>query len=125
MLFTQRNKRIKLSNRLGWGVRRGLTPATKFWIFGSITLGLASILIFYTLTASKPSGQVLGESTATPEPSPKQQMQFMDYQVEAQDTLFNISQKFNTPWTAIAQLNDLQPPFNIRPGQILKVPIEK
>jgi LysM repeat protein len=52
-------------------------------------------------------------------------MQFMDYQVEAQDTLFNISQKFNTPWTAIAQLNDLQPPFNIRPGQILKVPIEK
>lgn len=127
MLFNQRQKRIRLSNKLGWGVRRGVLPRTKYWIFGSLAFVVALVLIVSTITSSTPpDGEVLGESTteASPE-SVTPSLEFIDYTVQAEDTLFNISQQFGTPWTAIAQLNGLEPPFNIRPGQIIKVPIEK
>ena len=47
-----------------------------------------------------------------------------DYTVGKGETLFSLSQKFNVPMETIAQLNDMNTPFNIQTGQILKIPAQ-
>lgn len=44
------------------------------------------------------------------------------YTVVAGDTLFAIARRYATTWQELAQLNDVEPPFVIRPGQVLRVP---
>lgn len=47
---------------------------------------------------------------------------FTDYKVMKGETLFTISQKFGLPTETVAQINDIRPPFNIKAGQIIKIP---
>lgn len=65
--------------------------------------------------------RVLGAAT---ENSTPKKVQFMDYTVQRGDTLFSISQKYNVSWGTLAELNDLQAPFNLKKDQIIKVPVQ-
>lgn len=125
MIFNNKKQKIRLSNRLGWSVRRKMSPTTKFWISGGLILGLAFVLVLNTFKTPNPNPQVLGESTFEEQTESTPRLEFIDYTVEQGDTLFNIGQKFNVPWAAIAQLNDLGPKGGIKPGQLLKIPISK
>lgn len=126
MIFTEKKYKIKLSNRLGWSIRRRMSPAAKFWLFGSAALVLAGWFTLNLLVfgPKSPEPQVLGETT-TEETSATPKIEFIDYTVEKGDTVFNIGQKLGVSWTAIAQLNDLGQKADIKPGQILKIPISK
>lgn len=70
--------------------------------------------------------EVLGAQTTqqqiTPEPAPVQDTEFTQYTVNAGDTLFNISQKYNLRWDSIAQINSLSEPYVLHAGQTLKIP---
>lgn len=118
-----RQNKIRLSPKLKLGVGRGHYKRYLLKIGGVCCLILALFLGIHALwlTTSKPSpeGQVLGESTKAPE------QHFSDYAVRKGDTLFNISQQFSIPWTTLAELNHLTPPFSLKTDQILKVPSTK
>lgn len=47
------------------------------------------------------------------------------YLVAQGETLFDIANKFNIDPMNLAKVNNLKSPYNIRPGQVLKLPIEK
>jgi LysM repeat protein len=61
--------------------------------------------------------QVLGAATHQDPES-----QFTQYTVKNGDTLFNISQQYNLRWDSIAQINNLNEPYLLHAGQILKIP---
>jgi LysM repeat protein len=119
-------KRVRLSNNLSWSVGRKLHSTTYLWIMGGTCLVLAGWITYRTVDSSVtppiPQPQVLGATTTQGYTVPS--IEFMDYQVDRGDTLFTISKQFNVPWTTLAELNDLKPPFNLRQGQIVKVPIQ-
>lgn len=69
--------------------------------------------------------QVLGVATQEPEPeaAPADQSdQFTSYTVQTGDTLFNISQQYNIQWDLIAEINNLNEPYLLHSGQLLKIP---
>ncbi|MBO6056199.1 MAG: M23 family metallopeptidase [Alphaproteobacteria bacterium] len=47
------------------------------------------------------------------------------YLVAQGETLFDIANKFNIDPMNLAKVNNLKSPYNVRPGQVLKLPIEK
>ena len=47
------------------------------------------------------------------------------YLVAQGETLFDIANKFNIDPMNLAKANNLKSPYNVRPGQVLKLPIEK
>src|SRR5581483_9947551 len=55
-------------------------------------------------------------------PTPSDDPQFTQYTVKNGDTLFNISQKYNLRWDAIASLNNLTEPYVLHAGMIIKIP---
>ena len=82
------------------------------------------------LAVAQPEKQVLGVSTVEeiaessdqfiPHQSPG--AGFTAYTVSSGDTLFNISQQYNIQWDLIAQINNLEEPYLLHSGQILKIP---
>jgi LysM repeat protein len=59
----------------------------------------------------------------TPTPTPASSSdQFTSYTVKAGDTLFNISQSYGVKWDLIAQFNNLQEPYLLHGGQVLRIP---
>lgn len=121
--------KISLSPKLKLGVGRGtlqnklLKIGVATFILGAIGLGLNAGYLLLTRksysTANAP--QVLG--AATEAVTSRADIQpYKNYTVQKGDTLFNISQKINVPWTTLAELNKLKPPFSLSPGQIIKIP---
>ncbi|MCR4623371.1 MAG: M23 family metallopeptidase [Alphaproteobacteria bacterium] len=47
------------------------------------------------------------------------------YLVAQGETLFDIANKFNIDPMNLAKVNNLKSPYNVRPGQVLKLPIER
>ncbi len=125
MWFGRNQTNIKLSKRLRWSVGKGRYGNNKFWFIGAFCLILAGGLFFHTNQLLKtpntnPKPTVLGATTTqTNNPG----LQFMDYQVTRGDTLFTISKQFGVPTETLAQLNDLNTPFTLKAGQIIKVPL--
>ena len=46
-----------------------------------------------------------------------------DYIVESGDTLFSIALKFNVPLETLKEINDLENPDLIMPGQVIEIPV--
>jgi len=125
------NKKIELSPRLKLGVGRGHSQNQILKLSAIICLILAVILAFNAVRlivssknspqAGNASPQVLGASD-TKQPGAQTAVQFISYTVQKGDTLFDISQKYSIDWATLAALNNLTQPFNLKPGQVLKVP---
>jgi len=126
-----RNKKFELSPRLKLGVGRGYSQNQILKFSAIICLVLAVALAFNAFRliaknqsqagAANTAPQVLGASDVR-NVTGSDNLEFTNYVVAKGDTLFNISQKFNIDWTTLATLNNLQAPFSLKPGQILKVP---
>jgi hypothetical protein len=123
-------KKFELSPRLKLGVGRGYSQnqILKFAAIICLILALALTANAFRLvlksgsqTAANANPQVLGASDVK-QPNQNTAIQFTDYIIQKGDTLFDISQKFNISWTTLATLNNLKSPFNLKPGQTLKVP---
>jgi LysM repeat protein len=67
-------------------------------------------------------GPTPGSSTTTKSPGPSPSSKPRTYKVQAGDTLSSIAAKFKTTAKAIEQLNNIQSPFVIHPGEVLKLP---
>ena len=119
-----RKNKIRLSPKLKLGVGRGRYSRQLLKFGGMCCLLLAVALGIHALklAISKPApeGKVLGESTQPPIVNPQEQWE--NYTVQKGDTLFSISQQFNIPWSTLAEINHLTPPFTLKTGQTLKVP---
>lgn len=63
------------------------------------------------------AGQVLKIPTTQPETPPS-----ATHTVRSGETLFRISLQYGVSWLAIAQANDIAPPYIIYPGQVLTIP---
>ena len=117
--------KVKLSPRLQLGVGRSPKSGSLLKYSSFIFLVLAGVLALragYMVihhSSSVGSPQVLGASDTVSENSV-----FVDYTIKKGDTLFSISQQYNIEWTALATLNNLKPPFDLKPGQTLKVPTQ-
>lgn len=119
--------KIKLSPRLSMGVGRGGSRYSFFKI-GTTVLIILSVLLTaragYLLfkpnsDATTPDPQVLGAEDDT---QAGNEQLYNTYSVKSGDTLFTISQEYGVQWTAIATLNNLEPPFALKVGQELKIP---
>ena len=116
--------KIKLSPRLRWGVGRNNSNINFFKIGGVICLVLAvgmfsraTYKLFSDNEVSTSNPQVLGAVDNSQSTSA-----FREYKVKKGDTLFTISKEYNIDWTALATLNNLQPPFALSVEQTLKIP---
>ena len=116
--------KIRLAPRRRWGVGRDQHTINYFKIGGGIFLALSAVLVFragYMLFSggeqSVETPQVLGaqDEAASNE-------SFTEYKVKSGDTLFTISREFDIQWTALATLNNLEPPFTLRVNDTLKIP---
>lgn len=122
-------RKIELSPRLKLSVGRGLSQNRKLKIFASgllvlafgLTVNAERLMFFSEENPGSKEGQaqVLG---AIDQKNTQDELDFEEYVVLKNDTLFSISQKFNISWTTLATLNNLKSPFLVKPGQILKVP---
>lgn len=56
--------------------------------------------------------------------SSKDELTITPYTVVKGDTIFNIAKKFNIPWTLLATVNAIESPFNVTPGQEIKIPYQ-
>lgn len=126
MWFGRNTYKIKLSRRLKWSVGKTQTSGSRLWMLGGLCLLIAVGLTFNVFKSSKNTAEateprVLGAATQTPTAA---KVQFIDYQVQRGDTLFSISQKYNISWGTLAELNDVQAPFNLKKDQTIKVPIQ-
>ncbi len=118
--------KVKLSPRLQMGVgrRTGQNNIFKYGT-GLFLVASAALLIRAGYMVVSHSGddaknpQVLGADTEQPAES---QPLFTEYEVQADDTLFSISQEHSIDWTTLATLNNLKAPFTLAPGQIVKIP---
>lgn len=45
------------------------------------------------------------------------------YEVKTKDTLVSLARNYNTTPQALIALNDLEKPYTIKPGQLIKVPM--
>lgn len=118
--------KVKLSPKLQLGVGRGTKKISILPYASIIFLTLSLVLIvragYMVINKSsdipKNQPQVLGAETNTP----SSEELFQEYTIKTGDTVFSIGQNFNVDWSVIATLNDLKPPFALKPGQTLKIP---
>jgi LysM repeat protein len=123
--------RISLSPKLKLGVGRGtiknkiLRVGTVLFLCTVVVLGINATYLLLngkTESVANHTPQVLGAATETQATAITDIQPYKNYTVQEGDTLFNISQKINVPWTTLAELNKLKPPFSLKPGQVIKVP---
>ena len=120
--------KVKLSPRLQLGVGRGtgsnhLLKYTSilFLVIGAVlTIRAGYMVVHRSGSIEAPQPQVLG---AQDTPATDQKL-FETYTVKKGDTVFSIGQQYNIEWTTLATLNNLEPPFNLKPGQTLKIPMQ-
>ncbi len=119
-------KKVELSPRLKFGVDRARTPNQILKISAVVCLVLAigltanDIRLLYSSKTTNYTGKVLGASDTRTVTVPD--VQFIQYTVQKGDTLFDVSQKFNITWSTLATVNNIQSPFVLKPGEILKIP---
>ncbi len=117
--------KVKLSPRLQLGVGRtsGSNNLLKYISYLFLMIGFVFIVRAGALVWNQSSSvdelrpQVLGAHD-----TPSEQMLFEKYTVKKGDTVFSIGQQYNIEWTTLATLNNLQPPFELKPNQVLNIP---
>ncbi len=121
-------RKFELSRKMKLGVGRGYAPGQllKLGSFGflalAIMLGVNALSLYKNRpVAEQKNGQVLGASDKASSNN-SDNSQFIQYEVKKGETLFAIAQEFNHSWTTIATLNNLEAPFTLKPGQVLKIP---
>lgn len=127
-------RKFNLSPKLKLGVGRGVTLPKILKFFGGVFVFFALLLTAHTArlvwqhTAfaknQSPNPEVLGDNTGNSDidENNNNYFEFIEYIVQKGDTLFNVSQAHNIKWTTLATINDLQSPFTLKPGQIIKIP---
>jgi len=50
---------------------------------------------------------------------------WVEYTVDTDETITSLADKFNISWIIIAKVNNLKPPYEIKPGEKIKVPPKK
>ena len=58
-----------------------------------------------------------------PQPEPEPEPEYILYTVVKGDTLIGIARRYGTTAEELAQINDIENPSLIRPGQVLKIPV--
>ena len=119
-----RKKNFELSPRLSLSVGRTYSKNQILKVSGIICLLLAlgltinaiSLIMSRADKASK-EGEVLGSVDVK-----NIQLEFIEYEVQTGDTLFNLSQKYNISWVTLANFNNLKSPFILKPGQKIQIP---
>lgn len=118
--------KVKLSPRLQLGVGRQsrsgnlLKYSSLIFLVLSFALGARAVWMVVNHSAKvDPQGIVAGAADTVSGKSV-----FVDYTIKNGDTLFSISQQYNIEWTALATLNNLKPPFDLKVGQTIKVPTQ-
>lgn len=77
-------------------------------------------------TTGSPSTRTISKSSPTVASAPKKQgigKEFVSYRVKSGDSLYSISKKYPGVTTALLQQANGLPDANIRPGQVLKIPV--
>lgn len=129
--FRKKNQSLMNKSRVRLGpyllAQTTPTPAPKspkfFKTVGLTVLVVAAILLVRANSqqvAKNPAGLPKDESVLGAEAPVESD--FYVYEVEAGDTFFSLSQKFQVNWEEMANLNNLQEPFALERGQKLKVP---
>lgn len=72
----------------------------------------------------KDIADALGEPVE-PIPEPETEPEYELYEVKKGDTLSKIARAYDTTYKVLAEINGIESPYIIRPGQILKVPANK
>jgi LysM repeat protein len=124
MWFGRNQKRIKLSRQLKWSVGKAQHTGNYLWAVGGLCLVVAVGFLVHTNRILRTDAQptVLGASTTVlPEATPA--IEFESYEVARGDTLFTISQHYDVPTETLAQLNDIKPPFTLKAGETIKIPV--
>ena|SRR3990167_8385934 len=62
------------------------------------------------------AGEVLGATS---------QAGIINYEVKGGNTLIGISRQFGVYWLTIVEENELQVPYNLTPGQVLRIPLPR
>lgn len=120
-----RKKNFELSPRLSLSVGRTYSKNQILKVGGIICLLLAlgltinaiNLIVSRADKTSKEEGEVLGSVDIK-----NIQLEFIEYEVQKGDTLFNLSQKYNVSWVTLANLNNLKSPFTLKPGQKIQIP---
>ncbi len=121
------NKKIKLSENLQMGVSGPAWQGTLLKT-GGMAFIIASLFLAVNIYKSlrqgpaqqseAQTGQVLGafdQNTKT---------KTVNYAVQRGDTLFNIAANHGIDWSVVATMNNLEAPYALKPGQILKIPVQ-
>lgn len=92
---------------------------------GPRRIGLViSVALAASLSACTMGGPVMsGQSRAVVEQRPRNEAVGGVYTVVAGDTIYVVARKFDITVRALIDANGLQPPFQLEPGQILRLPM--
>lgn len=121
---TKRNK-VQLSPRLKLGVGRRAGPINliEYLSIAFLLVGAGLAVRAGYLVLNKSGGneqpQVLGAQTTN-----DSNQLFAEHKVKKGETVFSISQQYNIEWTILATINNLNPPFALKPNQTLKIPLK-
>lgn len=119
--------KVKLSPQLQLGVGRNSSSGNLWKYSGFIFLVISLVLGIRTLNLvihgpesleNQGQPQVLGAN----DNSNGNQNLFIEYKVKKGDTIYAIGQQYGVEWTTLATLNGLQPPFELKIGQVVKIP---
>lgn len=122
----KRKQKIRLSPRLARTIGRKTKRHNSLKRLTTIT-GLTAILLIIVFgvpgsnsfqsfsEASSKQGEVLGAEDKN----------VINYKVRQGDTLIEISERFNVYWMTIVEENQLKAPYNLKPGQILRIPVPR
>lgn len=116
-------QKIKFSPRLAKSIGKSeKEPMTYLKTIFSFAIACAVLFFIFSglekqnIPEKKSQNQeILGTSTSN----------LTNYEVLSGDTLVGISKKFNIFWMTIVEENELESPYDLVPGQILRIPIAK
>lgn len=123
----KRKQKIHLSPRLAetigqrarqpnaWKTRLAAVVVLSTLSLGALSYFKNSEIVAQNSSLAEARGEILGAESAT----------VINYMVESGDTLIKLSQKFNVYWMTIVEENELKAPYNLKPGQILRIPLPR
>jgi len=138
MIKGKTKSKLQLSENLKLGVAAPASQSAFFKYSGVIFLAISLVLainILHTLhsegfgsgskvlTSDQLQQKVLGAYSEMPASATASKV--TDYKVQPGDTVFSIAQAQNADWQVIATLNNLKPPYAIKIGETLKVPLTR
>ncbi len=122
-------QKVKLSPKLQLGVGRNtssgnlLKYSSFMFLVISAVLGIragAMVIKGPEVVETQRMPQVLGAQDNTIE----NPTLFIEQTTKKGDTIFSISEQFGIEWTTLVTINNLKPPFDLKAGQIIKVPAQ-